>query len=129
MSLFATERIPSPLAVDGAVFNDVATRTLVVRLSETAGGHAQLMWREAHGALVRAQESGWRTGQQTVWGGAFGNRQIVYAAPGEYQVLLFRFAPAQAEYSRLVGKPNLAAIVTIDRELSRFMSVQFLHRQ
>jgi hypothetical protein len=64
-----------------------------------------------------------------VWGGAFGNRQIVYAAPGEYQVLLFRFAPGQTEYSKLVGKPNLTAIVTIDRELSRFMSVQFLHRQ
>jgi hypothetical protein len=83
VSLFATERVPSPLAVDGAVTNDVATRTLVVRRPDTAGGYGKLLWREAHAALTRAADSGWRGGHPYVWGGALGNRQIVHGSPGD----------------------------------------------
>ena len=44
--------LPSPSAVDGVVSTDLAARTLVVRLSELAGGYARLLWRQGHQALV-----------------------------------------------------------------------------
>jgi hypothetical protein len=55
---WAPEPVPTPLAITGAVYNDAATRTLVVRLSESAGGYEQSLWREAHGALSRTQDRG-----------------------------------------------------------------------
>jgi hypothetical protein len=33
-----------------------------VRVSENAEGYARLLWRQVHQALVKAAESGWRTG-------------------------------------------------------------------
>jgi hypothetical protein len=123
----ATVRVPRPVAVDGVVVNDVATRTLAVRLSETAGGYAQQLWREAHQALLRAQESEWRTGHPALWG-ALWNRQIVHGLPADYQTLTFTFYPGEPAYAKLVGTPGLAAIVTLERELCRFLSVQFLNR-
>ena len=129
MTAIATTRIPTPLIVDGAVTNDVPSRTLVVRLSESAGGYAQLLWREVHQALVKAQESGWRTSAPTLWGGALGNRQIVHGLPGDYQTLLFHFRAGESVYSELVGKPGLTATVALDRKLCHFMNVQFLNRR
>ena len=108
---------------------DVATRTLIVRRPQSAiSGYEKLLWREAHGALTRAVDSGWLTADPFVWGGAFGDRQIVHGLPGDDLALLFHFPAGESTYGRLVGKPGLAAIVTVDRNLRRFMSVQFLHR-
>jgi len=43
-------------------------------------------------------------------------------------MLLFRFRPGETAYTELIGRPRLYAIVTIDRELARFMTVKFLNR-
>jgi hypothetical protein len=128
MTAMATTPVPQPVAIDGAVTNDVATRTLVVRRPETASGYQKLLWREAHQALTRAAESGWRTAHPYVWGGALGNRQIVHGQPGDYLTLTFHFPPGEPAYAKLVVKPGLTAIVTMDRGLRRFMGVQFRHR-
>lgn len=77
-ALRATERLPSPFAVDGVVVIDYAARVLAVRLPDSAGGHARSLWRQAHVQLVAAEQSGWRTAHPYVWGGALGNRQIVH---------------------------------------------------
>jgi hypothetical protein len=58
MSVFATEKVPQPLTVDGVVFNDPATRTLHVRLSDQASGYTRLLWQQGWQALRRAEESG-----------------------------------------------------------------------
>jgi hypothetical protein len=95
---------------------------------ETASGYQKLLWREAHQALTRAAESGWRTAHPYVWGGALGNRQIVHGQPGDYLTLTFHFPAGESVYAKLVSKPGLAAIVTADREQRRFLSVRFLNR-
>jgi hypothetical protein len=43
--------------------------------------------------------------------------------------LTFHFPVGVEAYAKLIGRPGLAAIVTVDRELCRFMSVQFLNRR
>jgi hypothetical protein len=62
VSLFATERLPQPYAIDCPVSNDVLSRTLVVRLPEKAGGYEKLLWRQAYQAYRAAEESGWGGG-------------------------------------------------------------------
>jgi hypothetical protein len=63
-----------------------------------------------------------------LWGGAFGNRQIVHGKPGDGQQLVFHFPLGESAFARLIGKPGLRAIVTIDRNLCQFMSCQFIQR-
>jgi hypothetical protein len=126
----ARERLPSPMAIDCVVINDVATRTLVVRLPDSAGGHVRSLWGQAFHQLRRAEEEGWPAAYPFLWGGAFGDRQIVHGRAGDGLSALFHFPPGAGAgvYARLIGKPGLYAIATIDRGLSRFMSVQFLNR-
>jgi hypothetical protein len=115
------EGLPQPMAVDGVVTADYAARTLAVRLPDSAGGHAVSLWRQAYQQLRQAEEGSWRnahpflwrTAPPVLWGGAFGDRQIVHGEPGDGQQLLFHFPPGVEAYTRLVGKPGLAAIVTI----------------
>jgi hypothetical protein len=42
VTLSQTERVPSPVAIDGVVVIDVVSRSLGVRLSETASGYQRL---------------------------------------------------------------------------------------
>jgi hypothetical protein len=79
VSLLATERLPSPLAADGVVFNDPATRTLTVRLSDAASGYTPLLWRQGLQRLAAAAETGWRRGAPTVW--ANGAGQMIFTVP------------------------------------------------
>jgi hypothetical protein len=65
--------VPAPLAVDGVVANDVAARTLVVRLSENAEGYARLLWQQGHQALAQAKESGYRSKVPIVWASGLGS--------------------------------------------------------
>jgi hypothetical protein len=128
VSLDATEKLPSPSIVGGVVFNDVAARTLVVRLSETASGYQKLLYQQAWQALRRAEESGVR--RQTVWAHTPDANQVAFATPGDYGMLLFHFPPTrESAYPRLVGKPGLTASVALDRSTSRFISVTFRHRR
>ena len=128
MTAAAVERVPSPLAVGAAVTIDVPSRTLAVRLSETAGGYEQHLWREAHSALLRDQDSGWRGSGPVVWCSAPGRRDIVPAVAGDFGMLLARFRPGESAYTELVGRPRLYAIVVLDREQHRFLTVKFLNR-
>jgi hypothetical protein len=59
MSLLQTEKLPSPVAIDGVVVADVIARSLAVRLPETASGYQRLWWKTAHQALKAAVEDGW----------------------------------------------------------------------
>jgi hypothetical protein len=112
-----TAGLPRPLAVDGAVANDAAARTLVVRLSENAGGYARLLWRQGYEALVKSEESGWRTGPPAVWAGAPGSDRIAFAVPGDRQTLRFYFQPGEPAYQKL-----------LDRETSHILNVKFHNR-
>lgn len=127
MTAMATTPVPSPLAVDGVVINDPGARTLFVRLSESAGGNEKLLWRESHTALRRAEEAGWPRSHPFVWGGALGNREIVHGLPADGLMLKFHFPVGEPAYAKLISRPGLRAIVTMDRELRRFLNVRFLH--
>jgi hypothetical protein len=107
------ERLPSPRAVDGVVVIDYAARVLAVRLPDSARGHARSLWRQAHVQLVAAAESGWRSATPFLWGGAFGNRQIVHGLPGGGLALTFHFPAGVEAYAKLISQPGLAAIVTL----------------
>ena len=92
VTLYATERLPQPLAVTAPVTVDFANMALVVRRPDAAGGSEKLLWREAHQALVQAEESGWPSSTRFVWGSAPGNYQFAHAASGPNLTLLFAFA-------------------------------------
>ena len=131
MTFYATERLPQPLAVTAPVTVDFANMTLIVRRPDAAGGSEKLLWREAHAALVQAEERGWPNNTRFVYGSAPGHYQFAHAAPGPNLVLLFAFAVGTAAakvYAELVSKPGLAAIVTADRGTRYFLGVKFLNR-
>ena len=70
MTLYATEKLPQPLAVTAPVTVGFAGMALVVRRPDAAGGHEKLLWREAHQALVKAEELGWPSSTRFVYGSA-----------------------------------------------------------
>jgi hypothetical protein len=98
-----------------------------VRLPETANGYARLLWREAHGALKAAAEDGWRT-HPFLWASTPTAYQAAHVKPGELQTLTVHFPPGEPSYSKLVSKPGLYAITTIDLSSRRFLTVKFLNR-
>jgi hypothetical protein len=130
VALFATERLPQPLAVTAPVTVDFANMALVVRRPDAAGGSEKLLWREAHQALVKA-ERGWPGGTRFVWGSALGHSEFGHAAPGPNLTLVFPFVvgtPAAKVYAELVDRPGLYAIVTADKSARHFLTVRFLNR-
>ena len=117
------------MAVDCVVVVDYESRVLAVRLPDTAGGHSRSLWNQAYRQLRAAEEAGWPASHPWLWGGAFGDRQIVHGKPGDALTLTFHFPVGVGDvYARLIGKPGLYAIVTIDRGLCQFMSCQFIQR-
>jgi hypothetical protein len=131
VSLFATERLPQPLAVTAPVTVDFANMALVVRRPDAAGGTEKLLWRESHLALAQAEERGWPSGTQFVWGSAPGHSQFAHAKPGPNLTLLFPFMVGSAAakvYAELVTRPGLASIVTADKSARVFLAVKFLNR-
>jgi hypothetical protein len=126
----ASAVLPQPLAINAPVTNDVSNMTLVVRRPDAAGGYEKLLWRQAHEALVKAEESGWPASTPYVWGSAPGNYQFAHATPGPNLTLLFAFTvgtPAVKVYAELVGKPGLFAFVTADKSARYFLGVTFRH--
>jgi hypothetical protein len=126
----ATTPLPQPLAISAPVTVDFANMTLTVRRPENVGGHAALLWREAHAALVKAEELGWPTGTRMVWGSAPGAFQFTHAIPGPDLTLQFTFlvgSPAAKVYAELVSRPGLSAFVTADRSARVFLGVKFRH--
>ena len=128
MSLSATERLPQPRAVVGVVDNDIANRTLYVRLSETANGYDRLLWRQAYGQLKAAEEAGWPAASPFVWASAPGAYQAAHVLPGEYATLKVHFPTGESSYQKLVSQPGLCAFVSVDRSTGRFISVSFKNR-
>jgi hypothetical protein len=127
MSLYATEAVPQPRALSCVVSDDVLSRTLSVRLPETANGYGRLLWREAYQALRAAAEDGWRT-HPSVWASTPGAYQAAHVKPGELQTLTVHFPAGESSYSKLVSQPGLYAITTIDLSSRRFLTVAFLNR-
>jgi hypothetical protein len=124
----ATVPVPQPLAADGVVFNDPATRTLTVRLSEAASGYTRLLWRQGWQALRQAQEGGYRSRVPQVWAHGAGRREIAHGQPADGGALTFTFYSGNDAYSKLVSKPGLVAIVTVDRGTHHILGVKFLNR-
>jgi hypothetical protein len=130
VTLFATERLPQPKAITAPVTVDFANMALIVRRPDAAGGSEKLLWREAHAALVQAEERGWPSGIRFVYGSAPGHYQFAHAAPGPNLTLLFPFAVGTTGakvYAELVSKPGLFAFVTADRATRYFLGVTFRH--
>jgi hypothetical protein len=63
----------------------------------------------------------------TVWAHAPGRREIARGEPVRDGWL--RFKLSDADYRRLVGTPDLAAIVTVDLQAGQILGVKFLGRQ
>jgi hypothetical protein len=126
----ATTPLPQPLAITAPVTVDFANMALIVRRPDAAGGSEKLLWREAHGALVKAEETGWPSGTPFLYASAPGNYQFAHAAPGPNLTLLLAFTvgtPAAKVYAELVSKPGLFAFVTADRATRYFLGVTFRH--
>jgi hypothetical protein len=125
----AAEALPQPVVVDGVVFNDPGSRTLSVRLSDGADSHARLLWQRAWQRQRRSQEAGWPfSGAPWVYADAPGAPRVVHGLPAEGGAMSFHFPVGTAGYSGLVGKPGLAALVTIDRSTGQFLTTRFLNR-
>ena len=130
--------LPRPRAISGLVTNDVAARTLVVRRPSHISGYEAFSWRQAHEQLVNADERAWNNTYQewvrdnvpSLWCSTPGQRNVVKGTPGPNLELHFHF-PAGTDagkvYTELVSKPNLAALVTVDRGTLYFLGVKFLH--
>jgi len=126
----ATTPLPQPLAFSAPVTVDFANMALIVRRPDAAGGSEKLLWREAHAALVKAEELGWPSSTRFVWGSAPGNYQFAHAAPGPNLTLLFAFTVGTSGaqvYAELVGRPDLSAFVTADKSARYFLGVTFRH--
>jgi hypothetical protein len=125
----AAEALPQPQAIDATVFVDGLTRTLIVRLPDQAGGYERLLWTQGWQALRRGQENGWPIdGAPWVFADLPGARQVVHGEPGEAGTLRFTFPVGTPGFAKLVSKPGVVAIATVDRSTHFFLSCRFFHR-
>ena len=115
------------LPIDGAVYNDIGERVLVVSLPDKATGF-EMWWRQGHQTLQRTERD--RTGP-TVWADGAGQRQIAFGLPGENATLRFHFPVSNGNtaYAALVSKPGLVATVEVDRDKAQITGVVFRNRQ
>ena len=114
--------VPAPLACDGQVTFDPASRSLSVRVS----GFGGTFWRRGHAALLAAEEAGRYYAAPIVWAHAPGRREMARGEPVRDGWL--RFKLSDADYRRLAGD-GLSAIVTVDREAGQILGVKFLGRR
>jgi hypothetical protein len=126
VTLFQTETVPQPLVLEAVAFVDSSTRSVAVRLPETAVGGSRMWWKTAHTALRGAVETGWRN-HSFVWASTPSASDVVHMQPADFQMLTAQFPVGVAGFSDLVSKP-VYALVSIDRNKGRFMRVKFLNR-
>jgi hypothetical protein len=119
--------VPQPLAMPGAVTNNVMTRTLVVSRPDTLGGYERHSWRRAHEELVKAERAGWDSRVPTLWASGLGQTNIAFGMPGDNLTLSFHFPAGKAVYTELVSKPGLSCFVTVERGSGWFTGVRFRH--
>jgi hypothetical protein len=127
VSLYVTEKLPQPLAIDAVVVNDFANRTLFCRLPDHLTGPGRIAWTNGWQALQLAEESGWRGNTPYLWAATKTAERVARATAGDAQTLKFFFGPNNQAYLQLIGKPGLAAIVTADRANKWFLRCLFLH--
>jgi hypothetical protein len=104
---FATEKLPQPHEAICVVSNDLASRTLTVRLSDLANGYTRLLWKEAFRALRRSEEVGMRDSHPTVWASTPQAYQVAHATAGNTDfggMLKFVFPPSEQAYTKLISK-------------------------
>jgi hypothetical protein len=114
--------VPAPLACDGETAHDPVSRSLLVKVS----GVGASFWRRGHAAMMQAEEAG-HYGPRSVWAHAPGRRDIARGEPVRDGWL--RFKLSDADYRQLSRTPDLAAIVTVDRQAGQILGVKFLGRQ
>ena len=112
--------VPAPLACDGQVTFDPASRSLSVKVS----GVGATFWRRGHAAMMQAEEAG-RYDARSVWAHAPGRRDIARGEPVRDGWL--RFKVDDATYRQLAGE-GLSAVVTVDREAAQILGVRFRNR-
>jgi hypothetical protein len=129
MSLFGTEKLPQPMAVDAVVVNDPAARTLFVRLPDHTTGSQRIAWQRGYQALLKAETSGYRGNVPDLWASTRSADRVAHGVPGKGGMLKFHSPVGDgSSYSQLISKPRLTAIVTCDRASGHFLRVTFLHR-
>ena len=126
MSLYATEKVPQPLVIEGVVITDVLARSVAVRLPTTAGGGDRMWWRTAHTAMKAAVENGWAN-HRYVYASTPSASDVVHMLPGDFSMLTATFPIGVAGFSELIGRP-VYALVSLDRNKGRFTRVSFLNR-
>ena len=128
MSLFATEKVPSPLGITAVASINVSDRSISVRVSDVESGYAKNYWRTAFRALQQA-EHGW-SNHSTVWASTPSTRQAAYAVPSNAEfggTPRFTFPKGETSFQELISKP-VAATVFVDRSTSRFINVSLKNR-
>ena len=91
MSLYQTEKLPAPVAIDGVVETDVLARSLGVRLSELVSGYQRLWWKQAHQRLKAAVENGWRN-HPYVWASTPSVYQVAHVQPADFSNVVGAFS-------------------------------------
>jgi hypothetical protein len=121
--------VPAPLAVDGVVTFDPASRSLSVKVSGVGG----IYWRRGHAALSAAEDVGRHYSAirahvlaPAVWAHAPGRRNIARGEPVNDGWL--RFKLSDADYRQLAGE-GLSAIATVDKGSGAILSVRFHQRR
>jgi hypothetical protein len=127
VSLYATERLRDPFALDAVVVNDPTARNLGVRLHETASGYQRMWWKQAHQQLKAAVEDGWRS-HPFVWASTPGADRVAHVEPADFSTLTVHFPVGVSGYAELISRPGLRAICTVDRNSGRFTNVSFRNR-
>jgi hypothetical protein len=123
----ATTPLPSPMTVDGLVAIDNFQRNLIVSRPENLSGYQRLWWREAHGALVKAEQGGWSSAHPFLWAHSAEQRDIAHGLPVDNLGLAFHFPVGVDAYRELVSQPGLRAFVTVDKSTGWFTSVKLFH--
>ena len=112
--------VPQPLACDGQVTFDPATRSLLVK----AVGVGGMYWRQGHAALMRSQSPAnvleFSLAAPEVWANGARGEPL----PGGW----LRFKVDDATYRELAGE-GLGAIVTVDQRSQQILGVRFRRRQ
>ena len=111
--------VPAPLACDGVVTHDPATKSLLVKVSGLGG----TFWRRGHAVMMRDVAAGRYSA--SVWANAPGRREIARGEPVDGGWL--RFKLDDADYRQLAGD-GLSAIVTVDRDAAQILGVKFRNR-
>jgi hypothetical protein len=120
--------VPQPLAIVAVVVNDFANRTLFVKLPDHTTGAQRVAWQRGYEALQLWEETG-RGDIPPLWARSSDSDRVARAVPGDMASLKLFFPPEPGSaYSKLIGRPGLYGIATVDRAFGYFVGLKLLHR-